>query len=237
MRVVAPRFALVLSLALAACSTSPTGGSEMNLTIRGSSHPLMARVTTQGGGGNDATIVGDPDSMSISMYDLYLSPNIDCSNAFLAQSYGPDGSVKDFTQSPTLFQASVPSGAYPCVAIRMSDVIGFTPASSGGGCQAGTPYTGDIYRSDSDSTPWHDIQGNPIPGTGSDSLPSNDHVTIVITTDTAAAFAAGFSPDQTLWLAHQLVVPVSATFVWDATGAIVTDGVRCGMNPGVPSFE
>jgi hypothetical protein len=239
MRAVHRRIAFgIAAFALAACSSSPTGGSEANLIVRGSSHPVGASIRVQGqDSGWTETIVGDPASMSITMYDLYLSPNADCSEAFLAQSYGTDGEARDFTQSPTLFQASVPAGSYPCVAIRMSDVIGFTPASSGGGCQAGTAYTGDIYRTDSDSSLWRDIHGNPIPATGSDSVPSNDHVTVIFTTDTLAAFSAGFSPDQTIWLAHQLVAPTSATFVWDATNAIVTDGTRCGMNPGVPSFE
>lgn len=240
MRAVARRLAFgVVAFTLAACSSTPTGGSEANLIVRGSSHPLGAslRVQAQGGGGGNEIAVGDPASMSITLYDLYLSRNADCSDAFQVQSYGTGGAMKDFTTAPTLFQASVASGTYPCVAIRMSDVIGFTSAAAGGACQTGTTYTGDIYRVDSDSTPWHDINGNPIPATGTDSMPSNDHVTILFTTDTTAALANGFSTNQTIRLVNPLVVPANVTFVWDATNAVVTDGTRCGMNPGIPSFE
>ena len=212
-----------------ASSTDSGGGNGSMLTILGSAGlagPLQSI----------ATPVGAPASMSISMYKLALSPNADCTGAVEVQDYGVNGQVKDFTQSPTLFQAQVDSGSYPCVAINLSDVIGFRSDTDSLSCQTGVDYTIDIYRPESNEQ-WLDVHQDSIVATGTDSTPSNDRPWIFFATDTAAAHGAGFAHGQVIRLTNPLTVPSTVTFVWDATDAVVDEGGRCGMNPGTPSFQ
>jgi hypothetical protein len=202
--------------------------------------PAMARV----GGANflvsadSTTLTGDPSSISLGMYALYVSTNADCSNYTTLVDHGTTVDYKDFAADPTLFEASPTDGTYNCVAMRMSDVIRFQPATTFGTCDAGTEYQQDIYRSDSDETPWKDMDLNDIVGTGSDSIPVDDHVTIVMTTDTAAAMARGFSKSQIVPLGSGLVVPGSSTFYWGAEGSVSTgEGRQCGLEKGTPAFR
>ena len=225
-----PTLLATLALALGcASSTDSGGGNGSMLTILGSAGlagPLQSI----------ATPVGAPASMSISMYKLALSPNADCTGAVEVQDYGVNGQVKDFTQSPTLFQAQVDSGSYPCVAINLSDVIGFRSDTDSLSCQTGVDYTIDIYRPESNEQ-WLDVHQDSIVATGTDSTPSNDRPWIFFATDTAAAHGAGFAHGQVIRLTNPLTVPSTVTFVWDATDAVVDEGGRGGLNPGTPRFQ
>jgi hypothetical protein len=227
---------IALTLASGCSSTAGTGSSSI-LTILGSTvhpGPMRALHSTVNGGG---TLVGGPATMSVTMYKLYLSSNADCTGAISVQDYGSNGQVKDFTASPTLFSAEVAPGTYPCVAINLSDVIGFTSDTTALSCQTGVQYWMDIYRPDQNDT-WLDPNQVAIPVSGTDSLPSNDRPWIYFATDTVAAYAAGFSHGQVIPLTNALTVPATVTFVWDATNAVGDDGNgHCGMNPGKPSFE
>ena len=104
-----------------------------------------------------------------------------------------------------------------------------------GACVAGTEYPGDIYRAG--ETDWKDIDLNQIIGSGTDSVPVDDHVTIVMTRDTAAAIARGFSTHQVIDLASDLIAPGQSTFYWNGQGSVVDEGGQCGVNPGHPSFQ
>ena len=229
---------IALTLGLGCTSTLSTGtGSTSFLTILGSAAhllPMQALHSSVNGGG---TPVGSPASMSITMYGLNLSTSGDCTGSTNVQDYGTSGQVKDFTASPTLFSASVAPGTYHCVAINLSDVIGFTSDTTALSCQTGVQYWMDIYRPDQNDT-WLDPSLNAIPVSGTDSLPSNDRPWLYFTTDTTAAYAAGFSHGQVILLGNALAVPSTVTFVWDATNAVGDDGNgHCGMEPGKPSFE
>jgi hypothetical protein len=183
-----------------------------------------------------AAATGDPASVRIGMYALWISPNGDCSSPVLVQDYGSTGSVKDFVQSPVLFSADATEGTYQCLIIRMSDVVGFTPATTFGNCTAGTDYEQDIYREG--ESDWKDADLNPIIGTGTDQTPSNDRISLLITTDTTAALTRGFSPHQILLLASPLAVPAASTFYWNGEGSVSSEGsFPCGLNPGQPAFE
>ena len=241
-RAVARGLAAAWIVVLSACSDSSTAPAPPTLTIKGSASmpPAMARVS----GANflvsaDSTaLTGDPSSISLGMYALYVSTNADCSNYTTLVDHGTTVDYKDFATGPTLFEASPMDGTYNCVAMRMSDVIRFQPATTFGTCDAGTEYEQDIYRSDSDETPWKDMDLNDIVGTGSDSIPVDDHVTIVMTTDTAAAMARGFSQNQIVPLASGLIVPGSSTFYWGAEGSVSTgEGRSCGLEKGTPAFR
>ena len=118
----------------------------------------------------------------------------------------------------------------------MSDAIGFKSGTTFGTCTADTQYWQDIYR-DGESD-WLDVDLNPIVGHGSDDTPVDDQVTTVITTDTTAVIARGFSTHQVIPLQSPLVVPGASTFYWNGQGSVTTgDGRPCGLEPGVPAFE
>ena len=89
----------------------------------------------------------DPSSVQIKILAMALSPNVDCSNPLLISSF-PSGKTVEFMSSspPNLGGGFIPTGAYPCVVLQMSDVITFTPATSEGSCTAGVPVTRDVCR-------------------------------------------------------------------------------------------
>jgi hypothetical protein len=217
---------------LTACSSasSPTAGSQ--LTVIGAAFappPSAPSLFTP------PVPSGDPAALRIGVYALYISSNADCSSPVLVQDYGATAVTKDFVANPVLFTGSPADGSYPCVAIKMSDVIRMEPDSSFGNCVAGTEYAGDIYRAG--ETDWKDVDLNPITGTGTDSMPSDDRVTLIMTRDTAAAIGRGFSPNQTIQLGSDLIVPSQSTFYWNGQGSVVDQGGQCGINPGQPSFQ
>lgn len=230
--------ACTLATALAACASETTGGPGTLLTIVGSAFAPPTMLSSDGlhtllDPGTGPT--GDPASLSIGVYALYISPNADCSALVLVQDYGTTAEVKDFVGSPVLFTGSPDAGSYPCVAIEMSDVITVVPDSSFGDCVAGVSYPGDIYRDG--ETDWKDVDLNPIIGTGSDSFPQDNQVVIFMTRDTSAALARGISGNQLIQLGGDLVVPGQSTFYWNGQGSVVSEGGQCGVNPGRPEFR
>lgn len=210
----------------AACTSSSSPSAEF--TVRGSAGappaPAAALMAT-----------GDPAALRIGVYALYISPNADCSSPVLVQDYGATPHVTDFVGNPVLFTGSPAVGAYQCVAVKMSDVIRVVPDTTFGVCVAGTEYSGDIYREG--QSDWKDVDLNSIVGTGTDSVPADDRVTLIMTRDTAAAQARGFSTNQVLTLSSDLVVPAQSTFYWNGQGTVTDDGGQCGVNPGHPSFQ
>lgn len=229
------RVALFALTLLAACSSDSTGGGD-TLTIKGASGPVppappaLAPVAA-----TPPVAVGDPASFLISVYALYVSPNTDCSSPVQVQNYGAIPSVKDMLTNPTLFSGSVAPGSYPCVAFEMSDVISATTTTTFGNCVMGTSYANDVYQTG--ETDWKDINLNPIIGSGDDASPVDDHVTIIITQDSVAALARGFSSNQMIPLTTALVSPGTSTFYWDGTGSIQDDGVSCNLEQGVVGFR
>jgi hypothetical protein len=228
------RIAIVgtLATALAACTAEPAGGPGTLLTIVGSAFAPPSAMASAGMHTLQDPLTGDPASLSIGVYALYISPNTDCSSPILVQDYGTTAVVKDFVGNPVLFTGSPEAGGYPCVAIKMSDVIHMVPATTFADCVAGMDYAGDIYRDG--ETDWKDVDLNPIIGTGTDSIPQDDHVTIFMTRDTLAAMARGISTNQLIPLGSDLVVPGQSTFYWNGQGSVVSEGGRCGVNPGMP---
>jgi hypothetical protein len=230
-------------LVAAACSSEGTIGSPTSLTVTGSAGAPPALLSTMAAprrpvSFSNASFVtsGDPSAVRMGMYALWISSNGDCSAPILVQDYGDVGEVKDLVQNPVLFSAEAADATYECVIIRMSDVIGFESASSFGTCEANVAYETDIYREG--QTDWKDADLNPIIGTGTDSVPSNDHVALVMTTDTTAAIGRGFSGNQVIALASPLVVPGQSTFYWNGQGSVTTEpGYPCGLQPGAPAFQ
>jgi hypothetical protein len=178
---------------------------------------------------------GDPASMTIGLYALYISPNADCSSPVLVSDNGTTAVQKDFVQTPVLFTGSPAAGTYKCVMLKMSDVLHMKPATSFGPCVTGTEYAGDIYRDG--ETDWKDPQLNQVVGHGTDSLPVDDHVTIFMTRDTSAAYARGISPHQTIALGSDLIVPGQSTFYWNGQGSVWSEHGMCSLQPGQPEFK
>jgi hypothetical protein len=239
MRYLAGTSILFAAVTFAGCES--VGAPDANLTVKGSAgappEVQMSVAHTPRPSFNMAQVTtGDPASVNIGMYALWISQHTDCSSPVLVQDYGNTPEVKNLVANPVLFSGSPATGSYPCVVIKMSDVIGFTSATTFGTCEAGTVYTQDIYRDG--ETDWKDVDLNSITGHGSDEVPVNDGVTIVLTTDTAAAIGRGFSGNQVVQLASALPVPSSSTFYWNGEGSVTTaDGWPCGLMRGRPTFH
>ena len=221
---------------LVACSDA-TRAPSVSLTVRGSASAAPSASIVRSARSSAAAVdsTGDPASLSIGMYALYISTSEDCSAPVLVADYGTTAQYKDFVANPVLFAGSPPSGAYKCLAIVMSDVLHFTSANTFGACAAGVEYFGDIYRDG--ETDWKDVNGDPIIGHGSDEAPVDDHVTVFLTRNPAAAQARGISPNQTVELGGDLIVPSSSTFYWNGQGSVSDAGGSCGINPGRPEFR
>ncbi len=207
-----------------------TGELVVNASSQGPS-PAAAAVA-------GAVPIGDPSSLLIGLYSFHITKTSDCAAPF-ATAFDNGGSplVTDFTMSPVLFRAgAVPVGTYPCVAMRISDILAFQSAVSGGACVAGTTYRGDIYRAGGESEPFLDLSLTPITATGSDAVPSEDGVFILFSTSPAAAIARGFAQNQVVTLTSPLVVPGAMTFYWDATDAVMDNGGRCVLEPEAPAL-
>lgn len=221
--------------AFAACSQNPAA-SDPTLIVHGSAGapaaaPLRANRVVQG----VAIATGDPSSLRVKMYALYISPNADCTAMELVQDNGDAAPYKDLVQSPLLFSAAATAGSYECVAMRMSDVVKFTPATTFSTCTAGTEYTRDVYREG--ESDWKDVDLNTVVGSGTLDDPVDDHATIFMTTDPTAAIARGISENQVIPLGSALVIPAATTFYWNGDGTVLDDSGRCSIDPGHPSFE
>jgi hypothetical protein len=219
--------ALLAGSALTACAPEP----DATLLIRGSGHADAPAKTPQ----DIASPSGTPASLLVGLRALRVSSAADCSGLVVVQDHGATDVVVDFMADPLLFAGSPPDGSYACVALDMSDVLRMKPASSFGACVAGQEYAGDIYRQD--EVDWKDASFAQVVGHGTDGAPVEDGVTIFLTRDVAAAESLGISPHQLIELGADLVVPGTSTFVWDAAGSVVSEGGRCAVNPGVPSFR
>jgi hypothetical protein len=227
-----------LTLTFTACSnsTAPAGSS---LVVYGTADAAAAYTSTSVAASHDDMGPewehGAAGSLTIRLYALYISPNADCSAPVLVQQLGSAGEDKDFIQNPVLFEGTPPSGTYPCVMFRMSDVLRMKPASTFGACVTGAEYSGDIYRDG--ETDWKDPFLNPIIGSGTDEVPVDDRVTIFMTRNPEAAMARGISSNQLVPLISDLIVPGQSAINLDASQSVVTNGVECGLNPPVISFR
>lgn len=231
--------ATVLFLGGCAAGTTATSTTAPALVIYGSGAPAGGPGGVTKGAPYlsppPGSTMGGAASFTITLYSLYVSTSRDCSSPVLVQDLGAAGVDKDFMTNPVLFEGTPAAATYPCVMLKMSDVLRMKPESTFGGCTLGTEYTGDIYRTGDSG--WVDINLNPVVATGTDSVPSNDHVTIFITRDTSAALARGINRGQLVPLLSSLVVPGQLTFHVDASQAVATDGVRCGMEKPVFWFQ
>jgi len=226
--------AALVALTLAGCdSAANTSGDSPALVVYGSGGPATGasfRAPPDSG-----VTWGGAGSLTIKLYALYISASTDCSSPVLVQDLGAAGVDRDFMTNPVLFEGTPASGTYQCLMLKMSDVLRMTPSSTFGGCVLGTEYSGDIYR-DGESD-WVDVNLASVTGHGTDEVGVDDRVTIFMTRDTAAAVARGISSNQLVQLQSSLIVPGQSTFHMDASNAVATDGVHCGIEKPVVSFQ
>ncbi len=243
--------ALTVGALLTACEAPGTAPLSGTLTIKGalrqgaSSWVLgdsTARATT--------ILTGDPGDAWIGFRQVDVSVNGDCSSPVTVQRLAADADsavVFDLAASPTIVTGAIPAGTYRCILVHQSDVLRFRPATTFGACDASQVYTQDLYRADSftDSTFWFRRPGGGrTTPSGTDAAPVDNRVLTLLTTDSAAAVAAGWSPAQVTALGAPLVVSASgaiSTFVWGGQGSVVSNPASttrpCDLGPTHPTFQ
>ena len=225
---------LLASFALAGCNLAESGDDA--LIIRGSAGSPAANAPERKPMGlPPGASTGNPASISIDLYALYLGTSPDCTDLVLVDDYGATPNTVDLVDGPVLFSSNPPSGSYGCIAFRMSDLVRVRPATTFGSCEAGVEYTSDIYRDG--QTDLLDVDGNSIIGHGSDDAPADDQVTIFLSRDPSAAEGHGWSTHQIIALGSDLVVPGTSTFYWNGDNTIVSTEGHCGASPGQPAFQ
>ncbi len=133
---------------------------DATFTLKGSANRPSSAITRLGSIGipqlQGGTVIGDPASLTIKMYSLYVSANEDCSSPVLVTDHGSSGAEKDFSAGPTLFEGTPANGTYKCLIVNMSDWLKFKSNSVGPLCNLTTEYDMDIYRDGTatDSETW-----------------------------------------------------------------------------------
>ena len=231
------RLALAMAcFAAVACGGDGTEPSNEGELVVNASAGLSAPAPAVGSA--VSTPVGDPASWLVGLYSFHISGNANCAPPF-TQVFDNGGTARvfDFTTDPELFRAGdVPVGTYPCVAMKISDILEFQSSVTSGACAVGVTYRGDIYRAGGEDEPFKDLDLNDIPATGSEAVPSEDGVFIFFSTNKAGATSRGLADNQVIPLTSPLVVPDAITFSWDASNAVVDDETRCILEPDAPAL-
>jgi hypothetical protein len=222
--------------ALAACKDDGVSPAETGELVVRASAQVPTPASVEGAAGPAAVPIGAPSSWRVGLYEFHISMNADCAPPFVqAYSSGAAPSVQDFVTSPVLFTATgLPVGSYPCVAMKITDVMEFESGVSSGACVSGTTYVGDVYPAGED--PFFDLSLSAIPSTGSDAAPSEDGIFLLFSTARTSAVARGFASNQVIPLASPLVIPDDITFYWDASNAVNDTGTSCNLEPDAPAL-
>lgn len=198
----------------------------------------MSVLFFQGGYFNTAwgSDAGDPSAVNMKIYKTWVSANTDCSEATLIYSES-NPSYQNMVDNPTLGTATVPNGTYPCVVIKMSDVITGTPnyTSTSGHCTPSTAIQIDVFRSPDTSTCPDSTNVN---GSGSDASPIEDGPCLYMST-VGNNSNVGWLPNSPFPLTTPFVVTsaTNGTFVADFSGKILDQGGECGIDPPVFGFR
>ena len=189
----------------------------------------------------------------ISIYSVAVSTSADCSNPTVVIDNGATARQVDFIANSNLGSSSVANGTYPCVILKMSDVITFTPASTSGSCTGGTQYTIDVCRANGSTyTPLTvsgtvGTYGSTTACTGSQASPVDDKVSLFLSTQStnsgsgggqaftrpASAGTNGF----TLNGAFTVSGSATGTFVVNFNNKIDGSGATCDLQPPIFGFR
>lgn len=204
---------------------------------------LMASTTQAAVGTSEATL---------KLYQAYLSPNGDCSDAVLfldPENEEAAGFAEvDMNTGPTIGSGPIAEGFYKCVIFKMSDSITFTPnANDGTTCVAGVQNTVDICKDNGSGAP--EVTDNN--GTVTTCTDNEDTVWVYVSTfatsteggDNHNAFSPPVSDgdaDHAFNLEHEVIISgdTEGTFIFNTDGKIEEttnfSGSHCEMNP--PTF-
>lgn len=222
---------LPLAVVFMACGSGSTGpdGDGGAFVIRGSASATASSI---------AQINVDPTTFSVAFLEIRLSSNTDCSGPYVTVLTASPARRVDMTSNPEIVRVEgLPEGSYPCLAMRISDLLGFVPATTEGGCTGGASYTHDTYRAGNETVAFKDINGNPITARGTEATPLEDPIWTFASTDPSAVEGRGYSQNQIIPLSAQLVVPGSTTFYWDASNALQSTGDGCDIVAGELGFR
>ncbi len=179
------------------------------------------------------------DLFRVSFFEMRVSANVNCAAPFVTIFSGTTALVRDMTTDPVIARVTgITAGTYPCVALRVSDQLTFSPATTETTCAAATTYLQDFYRVGNELVAFRDIDGVVIPATGTRAAPSEDRVWVFFSTNPATVIARGYSPSQTNPLAGALVAPGTTTFFWSAENSVQQDGAGgCEIIPSSVGFR
>ncbi len=180
---------------------------------------------------------GDPTSLKLNVYSVWLSANADCTGAVLVADNGATPVESDLFTNPDLITGSPAAGTYNCMLIQVNDTLQFAADAAAVAANEGcddttTEYTFDTYRdAEDDDGLWNDQDGSAIDATGSVTTPGTDTVVLFITTDTGAvqAGALGAHPNQVVALMNPVVVPTTVTLYWDFTDKVDSNSGQCWL--------
>ncbi len=230
--------ALVL---MSGCSSDgPSVVTPSEFVVRGSARRTVVLGSIQKGDPEIALALRavNADLFRVGLYEMRVSLNANCAGPYVTIFFGTTALVRDITTEPEIARVTgITRGTYPCVALRLSDQITFSPATTEGTCSAATTYLQDFYRVGNEVVPFRDVDGTVIPATGTKAAPSEDRVWVFFSTDTAAVLGRGYSPSQTNRLSGALVVPGTTTFFWSAENAVRQDGAFCEIIPSAVGFR
>lgn len=197
---------------------------------------MAAAMVAASAGVAQALDVGDASAVNMKIYKMWVSPNTDCSDATLVYSEA-NPSYQNMIDNPTLGTGAIANGTYPCIAIKMSDVITGRPnyTSTSGNCTPTTDIVIDVFRSPSASTCPDDTTAS---GSGSDAVPAQDSPCLFMST-AGSDSNEGWRADSPFPLNGAFVVSgaVAGTFVADFRGKIEDAFGECGIQPPVFGFR
>ena len=174
-------------------------------------------------------------SLMVGLYALYIGKQPDCTQMTLAETYGPAPKWFDLIQNPVLFSANPHPGSYSCVALRMSDVLTATSATSFGSCVAGVAYTSDIHGSGQTDWMEHDGRRHRRARLGRRARRRSGHPRH--DDESGRRRGAGVQCTSGGPFGAKLVVPSKTTLYWDGTGSVTSSAAGCGIEKGKPRFD
>ncbi len=224
MRKFIPLLCVVAGMSVGGCgSTSSDGGQNDAFTIRGSTSAVASAASL---------LNVNADLFRVGFFEMRLSNNADCSAPYTTVFTSSSGLLRDMATEPEIATATgLPAGTYPCVAMRLSDLISFSPSATEGTCNAATTYVKDFYRAGNEEVPFRDPAGAVITATGTDDTPSEDLVWVFFSTNPAAVVARGYSTSQVASLSTGMVVPGTTTFYWTGLNAVLQKPGGCDIAP------
>jgi hypothetical protein len=181
-----------------------------------------------------AVDVGDASEVNIKIFKMWVSPNTDCTDARLVYN-NASATYQNMVDNPTFGTGSIPNGTYPCVVLKMSDLINGKPNynSTSGHCLTNTTVNLDVFRADNDSSSTCP-DGTQISGR----TDAEDDPCLYMSTSGSDS-NVGWLPTSPFPLVGALRVSGDfvGTFVSDFRGKIEDAGGECGIQPPVFGFR